>query len=100
MGDIMTLANYLENKFKGLDLKAVAVVLNMDYKEIEPIINGQELPNFYFVIKIMYYFNLNNDERLELFSLVAESLGISPEKVYNGVIEELSLMSSQNNIML
>ena len=91
----MAFAKWLTNRLKGINLSLLVVTYNINLEELTNVMTGIKKPTYQFLIKIMYCLNLNNKERLELFFLAGESMGISAHSVYNGILNELAYTNNE-----
>ena len=93
----MKFQDWLIKKVEGINLTFMAAYLNIDYQKLINILNGQWLPDYLFVFQLIYYFKLNSDEQLELFYLVGETLNVSADQVFKGVVNEMVALTNDNS---
>ena len=92
----MNFADWLNNKFGDFSIQALAAYLQMDNLELIAILNGTQIPDYLFLIKVMYLLNLNTEEQLEFISLASETLDISPNALYVAIVNKLVEMTEEN----
>lgn len=91
----MNFYDYITTKIQGINLPFMSMYLNMDYQDMINIISGNSLPNYQFLVKFICFFRLNNEEQLCLFALAGEIMGVSPNQVFEGVAQEIALMTTE-----
>lgn len=89
------IAAWLKNKASYQSLENLAFRLSLNENMVEGLLNGEVCPTFRELVHIIYGFKLTTDETLELFSLVAEAIDLSPNSIYESVVSEIVIMTEQ-----
>ena len=91
------IAAWIKSKACYQTLEELANQLGLSENMVEGLLNGEVCPTFKELVHIMAGLNLNTEETLELFSLVAAALELSPISIYESVVSEIVIMTEQQS---
>ncbi len=95
----MTFADWLLDKKGAMNNTLFAKKIKVSENDIAGLLAGYILPSYSLIVELMYHYHLNEEERMELFRVVANTMHVSLETVLNGVIETLVFMTEQEEAM-
>lgn len=94
----MNFTEWFNVKTQGINKASLADRLKISEETLEKLLSGEITPNMDLMVKIMYLFNLSDEERIEYFSAIAVSTNLSTEVVYKLISLHIAEKAEENNL--
>jgi len=86
-------AQWLYLKSVNSNIRDLSAKLNLEERTVENLLIGDACPSSEEILHYIKGFDLNSDETIELITVVAEDLEMSPKAIYDSVVEKMVVMT-------